>query len=647
MMNKILVIILFVGFSLSVYSQTQRGFVVESSITAGKQSPLQNVMLRMHGNVNAVLTNENGAFTLKGKALGDKYGFTLVSVYKKGYELADQSVIGRRFAYSKKTPLNIVMLSSKVLNEKKMEIENCIYRNVQQHYSSSIRALNDSLNQEKLKMDYYLSRTVELQKQFDLYEPLITALADHYVRQDYSKMSANDVEVCRMVMDGHIAKADSLITVLENQLQQQKKAHKREKEEIVNDLYNKYAIALARFDLEKAKEYIYLRAEVDSSNIDCLIEAGAFANDYASDFSKSADFYNRALHIAMEVYGEKSEMYALCLNHKGGLLLMQSKFEESLECRKQALLIRQELFGDTHTSVAVCYNNLANIYYSMDSMKDAKDCAQKSVDIYNVSEDYIASDYSASLSTLGGILLALGEWDNAMALFEKALKICDDAYGEMNIHSAVPINDMAVLKDYQGKYTDAIPLYHRAKDIYEKVYGAKHPYVATIYSNLGDSYKEIHNYDSAYIYQSKALEMRIELLGEFHEDVAVSLNNLGSLFSAMKQYDIAIDYYEKCLAIWNAILGKHNERFATTLGNVGILYYRQKNYSQALSYFEEALEFYVKLPDQYTQSLKSIAKLGAMCYYYLKQDENVDHNKLQQDLELFKKRYKSYIDEVK
>lgn len=642
-MKRIISFFLFLLVAVTAFCQSQKGVVIESTVTAGQQRPIKDVTLQVKGHISSVLSDASGEFTFDRGSLEDKNAFTFIKVYKKGYELADPSLIGRRLAYSKKVPVNVLMLSSKVLNKRKMDIENAIYDSVQEHYSLSIQTLTDSLSQNKLNMESYMAKTAELQRQFDLYEPLISALADYYVRLDYTKMDDANADVCKLIMDGRITEADSLISMLEHHLQHQRESHKREKEDVVNDLYNKYAISLARFDLEQAKEYIYLRAVVDSTNVDCLLEAGAFAVDYSSDFSKSEDYYDRALQISAEQYGLNSETYALCLNHKGGLFLMQSKFAESLKCRMQALEIRKELFGENHNSVAACYNNIANIYYSMGQMGEAENYARKSVDIYRSLEDVIASDYSASLNTLGGILLVSGQWDDAMLLLEESIKVCDEVYGEMNLHSAVPINDIAVLKDYQGKYDESIPLYNRAKEIYEKAYGKRHPYVATIYSNLGDSYKQIQQYDSAFVYQNKALEMRLDLFGELHEDVAISLNNLGSLFSAMKQHDMAIELYEKCLSVWDAILGQDNERFATTLGNIGIVYYRQKEYGFALAYFEEALEFYSKCPDDYSESIKSIGELAVICYYYLQQDETLNQSELQKDLDVFKSKYSTYI----
>lgn len=645
-MKRFILFIAFILSLLSVMAQIQKGNVVESSVTSVKRQPLQGVTLKVRGAINAVITDKKGAFSIPANKLknGDQFIFT--SVYKKGYELADPSLVGRSMAYSSKVPLEVVMLSSKVLNERRIDIENRIYKSTQVHYNALLASLNDSLASGKMEMTSFINKSQSLQQQFDAYEPLISALSDHYVRMDYSKLSPEDVEICTMIMQGKIERADSLISILEKELAAKKKEHKREKEDISNDLYNKYAIALARFETDKAGEYIYLRSQVDSTDVDCLLEAGAFACEYASDYTKAAELYDHALHCASVQYGEESEKYALCLNHKGGLMLVQNKFMEALECRQHALDIRLTIFGELHTSVAACYNNLANVYYETNQLQKAKECAEKAVYIYQNVEDRIASDYAEALNTLGGINLVNGDFDYATTLFEDAIKICEEQYGRDNIHSAGALNDLSVVKDYQEKYDESIPIYLRALDIYKKVYGEYHPNVATLYSNLGDSYKEIQKFDSAMVYHNRALEMRLALFGEHHKDVATSLNNIGSVFSAIGQYDIAIDFYGKCLAVWESISGKEDSHFAITISNMGVLYYRQKNYDMALPCFETALTIFVKTPEKYAGKLKSFCGLAVKCYHSLGQDENLtseQKEELKTDFEEFKKIYSKYI----
>ena len=630
---------------LHSYAQKQRGQILESSVTSQEKIGLSGVKVCMRGNTNSYVTDSKGFFSMSMHSYhktGIPYFITEVS--KKGFELADPSIIGRPLAYSPKELMRISMLSSKKLNDERIRIEQNVYKATYSQLNLILSSLKDSLDKELIAAETYRKRRNELEQQLKRYKPLISIIADHYARMDYSLMDKKELEVCLKIKDGEFAKADSLLSFLENEWQRQHDIYNKEKDDVADDLYNKYVIAIARFDSKKAGEYIYLRAEVDSCNINCLLDAGVFACEYASDFPRAATYYDNAIIQAKRQYGEESGQYALCLNHKGGLLLEQSRFAESLEYREKALRIRTELFGEKHASVAACCNNIANIYYAMSDMEKAKEYAQKAVFIYQNVDDCIASEYASALNTLGGVSLAVGEMDFAATLFDDAIKICNENYGEFNVHSATALNDKGVVLDYIGKSGNAIDCYRRAIQIYNKVYGAEHPTVATLYDNLGDSYKKTGQLDSAMVYMSKSLDMRLNLFGEFHEDVAVSLNNLGSFCSSMKMYDLAIDFYGKCLTIWETILGKNHERFATTIGNLGVLYYRQNNYSMALTCFEDALSYYVQKAAQYPKELKSIGGLAALCYHNLLKDETLPyHNQLKDDFEEFKKKYSIYI----
>lgn len=312
---------------LHSYAQKQRGQILESSVTSQEKIGLSGVKVCMRGNTNSYVTDSKGFFSMSMHSYhktGIPYFITEVS--KKGFELADPSILGRPLAYSPKELLKISLLSSKQLEAERSRIENNVYQATYRQLNTHLNALKDSLDKELISADTYRQRRNSLESQLDRYKPLISVLADHYARMAYSTMNEKDIEVCVRIKEGEFAKADSLLNLLEKEWQLQQEKYNKEKDDVANDLYNKYAIAIARFDSEKAQKYIYLRAEVDSTNINCLIDAGAFACEYACDYLKATTYYDNAIIQAKDQYGEDSEQYALCLNHKGGLLLEQSRF---------------------------------------------------------------------------------------------------------------------------------------------------------------------------------------------------------------------------------------------------------------------------------------------------------------------------------
>lgn len=671
MKNILLFIIVFLPAIAT--GQMQQGFIR----TAGNEQhvdgiPLANVTVKPKGN-NATTSDNKGWVEIWVGNKKEGSAYQLTSVYKKGYELIDPMLIGRALAYSSKTPLEITMISSKELNRMKSEMEEKVFQEVQENYSGIIVALNDSLRQGTINEEIYREKIEFINKQRDLFEPLIAMMAERYARTDFAKLDSVGKLINTYIITGQIekadlliaergsieeriaaierqkelyGKADALIERLDKELQKQYELYKREREDIANDLYHKYAISLAQFRPQDAGEYITLRAELDTTNIDYQLEAGAFALDYLTDFSKAEMYYIRALNRATDEYGKKSAMVSHCLNHLGGMYLQSSKFSKAIECRKEALKIRKSVYGEQHTGVAACYNNLANCYYSMERIDEARICADSAIIIYLNNEDTNPADLADAYTTKGGIEIAKGNLNEALDFYKLSLSITDSVYGMENTHSATTINNIGIIKDYLGASNEAVSFYRRSLDIYKKIYGENHPNVATAYSNLGTTYQDLGILDSAIIASSKALEIRLNLFGEFHEDVAISLNNMGSLSSSLKEYELAITYYKKALTVTNTIFGNKTSRFATTLGNVAIVYYKQHDYLSAIDYFNESLYVYINYHKEKHQEIHALAHLNKRCYEAILKSNTLSEEgriEAQKDYDRFIKDFQYYI----
>ena len=81
-MRRITFCFLFLVVSLPLLSQSQKGVVLESTVTAGQQIPLQEVTVQVRGNINPLLTDSRGEFSFNRSSLKDKKAFTLVSHLK-------------------------------------------------------------------------------------------------------------------------------------------------------------------------------------------------------------------------------------------------------------------------------------------------------------------------------------------------------------------------------------------------------------------------------------------------------------------------------------------------------------------------------------------------------------------------------------
>ena len=113
---------------LMATAQVQKGIVrttgSEKNING---SPISGVIVKASGNTNEAISDKQGKVEIRVESKKEGHAYQLSSVYKKGYELNDPMLIGRRLGYSSKTPIEITMISSKEFNRIKTEIEEKIY----------------------------------------------------------------------------------------------------------------------------------------------------------------------------------------------------------------------------------------------------------------------------------------------------------------------------------------------------------------------------------------------------------------------------------------------------------------------------------------------------------------------------------------
>ena len=110
------------AIAFGAFAQTQQGYVKTLGKPLKKGEALSGVTVRVKGEHNAVVSQKDGKFSLPmhGKKSGEPY--SLQQVHKNGYELNDQSIIGRKFAFSTTVPLTVVMVSTEDLQADKLRI---------------------------------------------------------------------------------------------------------------------------------------------------------------------------------------------------------------------------------------------------------------------------------------------------------------------------------------------------------------------------------------------------------------------------------------------------------------------------------------------------------------------------------------------
>ena len=286
---------------VSVYSQTQQGYVKNIGRPNKPGIMLSGVVVRVKGMINPVLSSSQGDFSISipGKKNGDE--ISIINVQKNGYELKDISLLGRSLVFSTKVPLEILMVDKKQLEADKQRIEDNAYRVAARNYQDKLQHLEKQKKANEITIEKYRQEIEALQNNYDKYISLVGEMADRYARTDYDKLDSIDREINICIENGDFNKADSLIhtvfdptTVLER--------NRAAKEEI----QQRIAFAQSIIDKAKADKEDILRDIEYAKRVIDLSEN--LANEYViqGNLNKAIECLNKSIEIKTILYGAES-----------------------------------------------------------------------------------------------------------------------------------------------------------------------------------------------------------------------------------------------------------------------------------------------------------------------------------------------------
>ena len=584
--------------SLPAMAQVQKGYVKSLGRPGVKGAALQGVSIRVRGVHNAVVSAQTGTFSIAmtGKKAGDAYA--LQSVKKAGYELIEAGMIGRNYAFSPSVTMQIVMVNSSQLQADKQRIENNAYKAAEKNYKAKMTALEKQLNAKKITAANYEKQVNDLQKQFEKYESLIEQMAEHYAKTDYDALDEKNKQINQLIENGELERAEEIINSMFDPTEALKKAKEdkqridkqladanalmeeaeRQRQEVLKRqakdaeyLYQLFTIAYSKFEIDKAKEYITTRAELDPDMVEWQIFTGLFYLEVMGDYDTAMMYNNRALAASQKQDGEESMQTALCYNNIASSHYYKKDYQKAISNFQKALGIWEKSLGEDYDVVAIAYDNVASVYKET------------------------------------------GNYNEAKKNLDKAFEIKKRLYGENNPSLATLYNNRGGLCEKQGDYECAAENYSKAFELYTALYGEKHPSVANIYNNIGGIYGHYKDYDHALAMFAKALEIWSTTLGDNHPDTRTALENIGEVAmlkgdeqSKKEDYAAALKSYTLARQSYINAFGEANRKVGLAYEYMGLTNVYLKNFKEAEENFVSAIESHSKAPDGKASHIASL-----------------------------------------
>lgn len=289
---------LFVG----AFAQVQVGHVKTIGRPNRPGKPLEGVTLRFRGLMNAFISKKDGKFLINFNEKKEGDVCFLMSVSKKGYELADKECLSRGYVISSSVPIQIVLVSTEELEKERHRIENNAYKVAEENYKKKKAEIEKQLADLEIAKEKSMQQLEQLEKSYQNYISLISDMADRYARTDYDQLDSIDVEINKCIEAGELERADSLIhtvfdpeTVLERNRQAKQEINERK------------ALALqALKQLTADKEAIlrdveYAKRVATSS----ILLAREYAN--TGDSERSKELYLSSIELLKVIYGNDSK----------------------------------------------------------------------------------------------------------------------------------------------------------------------------------------------------------------------------------------------------------------------------------------------------------------------------------------------------
>lgn len=608
-MKRILFLSIILLASLFAAAQTQKGYVkTKGRLDAqGKLIPgkgLKGATVSVQGR-SAMLVNSNeGAFSFPVTT----ERFKLDSVKKKGYQLVDIDACHRTYVYSK-NPLVILMETPEHQLQDQLSAERKIRRNLQQQLQKREEEIENLKLKQKLSDGEYRTALQKLYQEQEDNEQLIKDMAKRYSELDYDQLDEFYRRVSYCIENGELVKADSLLktrgditaqvanikqrgqTLHEerSQLEKSEAVQQADIEEAARRCYSYYETYKAQHLNDTAAYFIELRASLDTTNVEWLMDAGNFIRIYVANYDKALNYFQvelRQLQRQKEVEPQKT---ALCYDEIGLVYRIQGNYSKALECYFQALDILQSSLGQNHPDVATNYDNIGVVYYKLGDYEKALEYHNKALIIRKTLFDENHPDVATSYNNIGSVYESKGDYEKALEYYNKTMDIGEKVFDENHPNKASCYNNIGYVYSKLGDSEKAVEYYKKALVIRKTVYGENHPEVASSYNNLGSMYAKKGDYEKAVDLFSKALSIRESILGKNHPDVAYSYNNIGVVYYVQGNYEKALEYCRRALSIRESVLGENHLDVAYSYNNIGSVYQKMEDFETALKCYHKAL----------------------------------------------------------
>ncbi|CAJ1954393.1 unnamed protein product [Cylindrotheca closterium] len=224
-------------------------------------------------------------------------------------------------------------------------------------------------------------------------------------------------------------------------------------------------------------------------------------------------------------------------------------------------------------------------------------------------------------SRLGNLFMKQGNFEKAMAMFEKDLEIMlswkskqalqifkkdigedhptlSSSYQKMGVlHIAKTYSNMAKVQHSQGCYTKALMLHQMSLKSRLEAVGPEHHLTASTYHDMACVLQSQSRLEGAMTLYQRALAVWLKTVGPDYSDSIQIYTSMAAVQNSLGQYNKGLELYSKALEIQLKVFGPDHDATAQIYSNIATVLRRSNQNEEAIRMYQTSLE--IRLNDRW------------------------------------------------
>ncbi|MDF2180119.1 toll/interleukin-1 receptor domain-containing protein [Aliiglaciecola sp. CAU 1673] len=327
------------------------------------------------------------------------------------------------------------------------------------------------------------------------------------------------------------------------------------------------------------------------------------------------EILDNGAHRIEDELSDEPQIQATLMNTIGQVYTALGLYQRAADLLESALKVRQALRAEDKISAAELSDSmdaLARIYTELASYEEAEALFKRAMmllELQGKPTSKLAADIKAGLAEL---YFRMGRYTDAEPLLQQVLTLRRLNHGEQSLEAAQATQQLGLNLLDQGELEKAESYLRDAMAQMQTVLGNEpHPALAENYNNLAYVLHSMGRFEEARTQYERALEMHRVLLGEDHPDVATAHINLAMLYQDSGRYDQAKEMFEASIKILHRVYGEAHPKIAKAMNNLAYLLYDQNDAEGALRIMEKVVEMArATLGDQHADLARYLSTEG-------------------------------------